>query len=228
MITRRRKYIYNCVICNKKFHPSRKEYTSCSKHCGAILRKRRGGKTGYNKQKVNCSFCKKEFLVQSKKINNKNLYCSLTCYWLSKKENMKQDKNSNYKNAIKKIICPTCGKEFLTYHKKVKYCSQKCCKHINLYQKGVRYERQAKKELEQEGYIVTRSSGSHGKADLIAINKEKIRLIQVKSTLNLITSLESLQEKDIIGLKILEVPFNTTKELWLWRIRKGWEKKIIS
>ena len=56
--------------------------------------------------------------------------------------------------------------------------------------KGSRRERQAKKELEDMGYLVTKSGGSLGDFDLIAISPGErgskcLRLIQIKS--NIIT-----------------------------------------
>jgi len=50
------------------------------------------------------------------------------------------------------------------------------------YQKGRRKEYKIKKALEEVGYIVLRTSGSHGFADLICIDKKIkiIRFIQCK------------------------------------------------
>jgi Holliday junction resolvase len=50
------------------------------------------------------------------------------------------------------------------------------------YEKGRRKEYKLKKELEREGLIVLRTAGSHGFADLIAIDKSIriIRFIQCK------------------------------------------------
>lgn len=50
------------------------------------------------------------------------------------------------------------------------------------YAKGVRKEYKIMHELEREGFIVLRTAGSHGFADLIAIHKTKnlIRFIQCK------------------------------------------------
>ena len=50
------------------------------------------------------------------------------------------------------------------------------------YQKGRAKEYRLKRKLENQGYIVLRTAGSHGFADLVAIsqNKHEIKLIQVK------------------------------------------------
>jgi len=49
------------------------------------------------------------------------------------------------------------------------------------YVKGYKIELMAKKELEDSGHFVVRSSGSHGIIDLIAIDFNYVRLIQIKS-----------------------------------------------
>jgi len=53
---------------------------------------------------------------------------------------------------------------------------------INKYAKGRKKEYKLKNKLEKEGYIVLRTAGSHGFADLIAISldEHEIRFIQVK------------------------------------------------
>jgi len=52
----------------------------------------------------------------------------------------------------------------------------------NNYRNGAARERRIKHQLEAKGYIVIRSSGSHSKIDLIAINlkTERILFIQCK------------------------------------------------
>lgn len=48
------------------------------------------------------------------------------------------------------------------------------------YTKGRRKEYQLIHRLELEGYIIIRSAGSHGFADIVAIKFPEIRFIQVK------------------------------------------------
>lgn len=48
------------------------------------------------------------------------------------------------------------------------------------YIKGRTKEYKVKNQLEKEGWIVLRTAGSHGFADLIAIGRSKIRFIQCK------------------------------------------------
>ena len=52
------------------------------------------------------------------------------------------------------------------------------------YQRGVRYEYIAKKALEQDGWIVFRSAGSHGIFDLSCIHPElgEAMFLQIKAT----------------------------------------------
>ena len=82
------------------------------------------------------------------------------------------------------------------------------------YKKGYRIELKFKKQLEQEGYFVVRSSGSHGLFDLVAFNTSEIKLIQVKkvnhlSDLNVTHELALLERFD-------NFPKNATRELWIY------------
>lgn len=57
------------------------------------------------------------------------------------------------------------------------------------YQRGRRLEWEVKRDLEAEGFLVMRASGSHGLFDLIAIKEHEdltvdVRLIQCKVTKN--------------------------------------------
>ncbi|MEW6606046.1 MAG: hypothetical protein AB1414_01160 [bacterium] len=81
---------------------------------------------------------------------------------------------------------------------------------INKKAKGARQERKAKKILELAGYNVTKVGASLGIFDLVAINRHKIKLIQVKS--NYI----SPEEKEQIAL-FANCPENTSKEIWIFR-----------
>ena len=50
------------------------------------------------------------------------------------------------------------------------------------YKKGARYEYYVKQLLEEEGYLVVRTAGSHGPFDLIAIDKGKREILLVQVT----------------------------------------------
>ena len=49
------------------------------------------------------------------------------------------------------------------------------------YESGRRFEYAVKKDLEERGYFCTRSSGSHGAVDIVAIGEYNILLIQCKT-----------------------------------------------
>lgn len=48
------------------------------------------------------------------------------------------------------------------------------------YHRGYLIERRACKLLEQAGYVVARTAGSHSPFDVVAVNANGVRLIQVK------------------------------------------------
>lgn len=83
------------------------------------------------------------------------------------------------------------------------------------YPKGTYYERKARKVLEEDEFYVVRSAGSKGIWDLVAINRKKVRLIQVKAD-----SLPTKEEKKT--MQLFQCPTNTKKELWIYKKRK-WE-----
>jgi Holliday junction resolvase len=60
------------------------------------------------------------------------------------------------------------------------------------YRKGARYEYYVKQKLEEKGYLVVRTAGSHGPFDLIALDIEKreILLVQVTKRKSLPTELK--------------------------------------
>ena len=94
---------------------------------------------------------------------------------------------------------------------------------INRKEKGSRRERQAKKELEAQGYLVTKAGGSLGAFDIIAIPRglqpyiklNDVRLIQVKSN--------SISKEEKNQLRQLLIPRNVIiqKEIWIYKDRKG-------
>ena len=88
--------------------------------------------------------------------------------------------------------------------------------------RGSRYERIAKKELERQGYMVVRSGSSLGVFDLWAYNQNELKLIQCKATKSNVKFNDVREE-----LKKIKVPAFCSKELWIWIDRKGWKKEII-
>lgn len=91
------------------------------------------------------------------------------------------------------------------------------------YERGVEIERKAIQQLEQVGYIALRSAGSHSSFDVVAINPNGIRLIQCKREKDKLGKWDLLLEQ----LSEIKVPFNATKELWVWVDREGWVKQEV-
>jgi Archaeal holliday junction resolvase (hjc) len=69
--------------------------------------------------------------------------------------------------------------------------------------------------LQAAGYHVTRAVGSFGMFDVIAINAQGVRLIQLKSHRD-----ASPQEREAIQL-FGGLPVNTTKEVWILMVMCG-------
>ena len=75
--------------------------------------------------------------------------------------------------------------------------------------KGINRERIVQKMLKEQGYNCWRLAGSLGKFDLIAVDRDSIRFIQVKS------GYCSPAEREKI--RIFECPTVATKEIWIFR-----------
>ena len=82
---------------------------------------------------------------------------------------------------------------------------------INARSKGSRNERKAKREMEQDGYYVTKAGASLGEWDLVCFNMEHLRLIQVKSNYCRLEEKRRLEE--------FQAPDFATKELWIYKDR---------
>ena len=85
------------------------------------------------------------------------------------------------------------------------------------YNNGRAYEYKLKKELEQDGAVVVRASGSHSPFDLVAIYPEGTILYQVKKT-----SLKKAYFKQEIK-QMQKIKTTCAKRLAIWHNRKGWE-----
>lgn len=90
------------------------------------------------------------------------------------------------------------------------------------YARGRRAEYQAKEILEKQGFIVTRSSGSHGLFDIIAIDINFVRLIQIKSSKTTTT----FPKEVMAELAEIQVPPHCRKEIWV-KTKKGFNKRVI-
>lgn len=88
------------------------------------------------------------------------------------------------------------------------------------YRRGYLIERRACKLLEQAGYVVARTAGSHSPFDVVAVNANGVRLIQVKRLKegSLTAVLEAAREE------IRQVPKaqNVSREVWIWVDGEGW------
>ena len=76
------------------------------------------------------------------------------------------------------------------------------------YEKGYRLELEAKKILEDMGYYVIRSAGSHSAVDLVAVEPLLVVLIQVGTK-------GGKGKADIDRLKAVPCPAAVSKEMWL-------------
>jgi Archaeal holliday junction resolvase (hjc) len=77
--------------------------------------------------------------------------------------------------------------------------------------KGSRNEHKAMRILEAAGYHTTRAAASLGMFDIVAINRQGIRLIQVKTNRD-----ASPLERE--GIALFDgLPANATKEVWIFK-----------
>jgi len=81
------------------------------------------------------------------------------------------------------------------------------------YRKGHRWELKIKKIWEEKGYVVYRSAGSKGAADLIALKDGKIVLIQVKVN-------KKPSRSEVLKLKKEAKKCKATPLLVLWNSKK--------
>ena len=89
---------------------------------------------------------------------------------------------------------------------------------------GYRAELRAKKYLEDMGYNVIRSRGSHGLFDVVAFNKDVTRFIQIKKTKE--KSIPAyIRERNVLA--DLAVSGSIRVEFWVWQERKGWQFFLI-
>ena len=93
------------------------------------------------------------------------------------------------------------------------------------YQRGYYIENKVVNEFRKKGYLAFRSAGSHSMADVVAITKDYIYLIQLKRVKNPGYSFKREAEK---FKKIKTFHKNIRKELWIYRDferrNKKWEK----
>ena len=94
-----------------------------------------------------------------------------------------------------------------------------------MYEKGRRAEYQAKKELEADGFTVIRSAGSKSPIDLVGIDFNIIKLIQVKAGKNNGLKLNSEDLEKLIKIKE-NAPNNCKVEFWV-KLKTHFQKELI-
>jgi hypothetical protein len=210
---RLKKLIKTCPVCGKEFHPTRKEYKTCSTKCGCQIR---GGQRMLAKRlRLFCDNCGKEILRKAKTMKDKeNFFCDRKCYAEYKQKNTIGPKNSNWKGGISHA-----------YQNKTRHGRGN-----RLYRKGRYYENRVRKELEADGYYTIRSAGSHGLWDVIAIRQDRIRLIQVKAgdpprKEERMRMAEFNKHPKIATKEIWRFVGGTKKEISIWHKFKGWIKE---
>ena|SRR5215813_5141578 len=97
-------------------------------------------------------------------------------------------------------------------------------------QHRTKYENELMGKLERQGYVCVRSAGSHGYADLVAIDAFWVRVIQVKSTIALDRPGNVTVFADAI-MGLFHVPIGRATvalELWVRVLRGGWWKLDVT
>lgn len=84
------------------------------------------------------------------------------------------------------------------------------------YEKGRRFEYLVKEKLEQAGYMVIRSAGSHSPFDLVAVGKEDIMFIQCKNSVGRAELMKTMEKLRKIKNKF----FPVTKKIKVLMIYK--------
>jgi Holliday junction resolvase len=82
------------------------------------------------------------------------------------------------------------------------------------YRRGRAFEYEAKKLLEDEGYCVCRTAGSHSPFDLIALSRLEVKCIQCKYA----KSKKPWFGSEIKKLEQIDVPKHVVIELWIKRV----------
>jgi len=97
---------------------------------------------------------------------------------------------------------------------------------VNTVRKGSYFERKAKQILERQGFVVekakrTRFQGTdfYGLFDLICVDGKTIKFVQVA---------DCVKPKEWFArAERFQVPLNCSKELWIYRERKGFRVILI-
>ena len=96
------------------------------------------------------------------------------------------------------------------------------------YSRGYETERKIMQELAEQGFLVLRSAGSHGKIDVLGLRRDRIVAVQSKRTKKFTMSSynkEIAAIQDIINAYQLD---NVDFEFWVWVDRQGFKKWKVS
>jgi len=213
----------NCKICNKLFKPYIKEKNKrriyCSRKC-------------YEKDRINNNQNSIKALNKYQETQRKATDEQLLIAWKRCKENPNLTYEESFKEFGYKRMLPKRLKKLIPLEE-IKEMSKRrgyLQKGNSRYIRGRNAEYLVVKELASLGYHTGRTPGSKGLFDVIAFNKEELRLIQVKRTKD---NSYHFPSKELKAIKDLYVPNNTRKELWIrFDKQKGrnakWEKIEIS
>jgi hypothetical protein len=84
------------------------------------------------------------------------------------------------------------------------------------YRRGRQKEYEAMDHLRVLGYEPMRAASSHGLFDVAGVRADGAKLIQCK-----LTSGDFSEDENCRLFRLLEVPVNIDKELWIWQAGKG-------
>jgi Holliday junction resolvase len=93
----------------------------------------------------------------------------------------------------------------------------------NLARKGANAERELRKLLESDGWLVMRSAASKGPFDLAAFGISGVRLIQVKSGVQ-----AGRKEIKLLQAIACGLPRYVTVELWVRQGPKKWSVRLVT
>jgi len=189
-----------------------------------------------------CERCGKGFIKVAISRTKTFRFCSLECnraVFVKRSTESCGEKNSRWSGGKFRLTCRTCGVEFERYRRGTgllaKYCSAGCASKsqgaknwlVNM-RARINYERELSDFLEGFGYQCLRSAGSRGPFDLVAINRNSFRVIQVKSTYDFQRKGNwNVFYRAALEMLALPHPPNMTKELWVRVLHRGWRYVVL-
>ncbi|HUW44061.1 MAG TPA: hypothetical protein VMV95_03830 [Bacillota bacterium] len=207
-----------CLTCGKefKYYPCTSSGLFCSRLCyysNDKFLKKTASKGGIALSKIKGS-------QSNPKASDKQILESWEKLKANKSLSLREEFSKHgYARTPKKLIKLIGKEEYDKYVEKSRKDKNK--QHYfakNKKRRGYEAELKAKWKLQKEGFLVIRSSASLTPFDLVALREDKIKLVQVKRE----KLKGSSYHKDIQKMEEVKVPKNCSKELWIWRDRKGW------